>query len=180
MKLFLIIISQFLYINTFAQKLDKANLDDFTINDFQFIFSVKNITDFEKSTGKLLFKKVDEYEKVPFINKPPNKMFRNDNILLYVKKHKAYLGFVDLERNKWILKYKTNNLSYYSTVEDLKKLFPNSFKLPSYMPGVLPENAVGYSVLVRKNNKKAYLNFTFYYNHLTSIAISEKYVRMID
>ena len=56
MKLFLIIISQFLFINSFAQKLDKANLDDFTINDFQFIFSVKNITDFEKSTGKLLFK----------------------------------------------------------------------------------------------------------------------------
>ena len=90
MKLVLIIICQFLFNNSLAQKLDKANLDDFAINDFQFIFPVKNISDFEKNTGKILFKKVDEYEKVPFINKTPSKMFRNANILLYIKKDKVY------------------------------------------------------------------------------------------
>lgn len=179
MKLFLIIISQFLFINGFAQKLDKANIDDFTINDFQFIFSVKDVIDFERNAGKLLLSK-DEYEKVPFIRKEPDRIFKNDSILIYIKKDKVFLGFVDLEKNKWILKYKKNNLSYSSTTDDFKKIFPNSYKLPLYMPGVLPENAVGYSVLVCKNNKKAYLNFTFYYNHLTSIAVSDKYIKITD
>lgn len=181
MKLVLIIISQFLFINCFAQRLDKANIDDFTINDFQFIFSVKNVIDFEKSVGKLLFSKVDEFERVPFIKKQPDKMFKNDNALLYLKKNKVYVGFVDLEKNKWILKYKkTNNLSYSSTTDDFKKMFPNSFKLPSYIPGVAPENVVGYSVVVCENSKRAYLNFTFYYNHLVSIAVSEKLIKMTD
>jgi hypothetical protein len=180
MKLILIIISQFLFINSFAQKLDKAKVDDFTINGFQFIFSVKNVSDFERSVGKLLFTKVDEYENVSFIKNRPDKMFRNNNILLYVREDKAYIGFVDLEKNKWILKYKKTNLSYSSTTEDFKKIFPNSYKSPSYMPGIPPGNVVGYSVMVCKNNKKAYLNFTFYYNHLTSISVSEKQIKITD
>ncbi|MBV6881790.1 hypothetical protein NG800_018105 [Epilithonimonas ginsengisoli] len=180
MKLLLIIISQFVFINSFAQNLDKADVNDFKINDLPFIFSVKNVFDFEKNVGKLMLKQVDEYEKVPFIRKRPDKIFRNDNVLLYVKKDKAYIGFVDLEKNNWILKYKTNTLSYSSTRDDFKKIFPNSYKSPSYMPGVLPENAVGYSVTICENNKKAYLNFTFYHDHLTSIAISEKQIKITD
>ena len=181
MKISFIIFFQFLFINNFAQKLDKANIDDFTINCSHLIFSDKNISKFEKKSGKLKKVKVEGYEITPFVLTKPDLKLENDKVSLYLKNKKAYIIFYDIEKVKSVLKYKDKfTFSYSSTIKDFKKVFPLSYKNPSYIPATPPEKAVGYTIILKEKNRSSYLNFTFYYNHLVEISLTYKRAKITD
>ncbi|WP_267406157.1 MULTISPECIES: hypothetical protein [unclassified Chryseobacterium] len=165
----------------FAQsKFDKADINDFKVNNFSLIFSREKIIDFEKDAGKLSNSNDVQYEKIPFSLTRPDKILRNDSASIYLKGKLAYVSFVDLEKTKFYIKYKTKTFSYSTTIEAFRKIFPISYRSPSTLPSVPKENAVGYTILLYRGNKKAYLNFTFYYNHLSMISISDKYIKMTN
>lgn len=91
------------------------------------------------------------------------------------------IEYIDLEKNNLTIHYKkTIKLSSSTTREDFKKVFSKSYKSPSYIPGTPPENAVGYTVVITGGKKKAYANFTFYYNQLASVSVSDHYSNMTD
>ncbi|MEJ5104237.1 hypothetical protein [Chryseobacterium sp. MYb328] len=160
--------------------LNQIDLKNLTVDGNIFVFAKKQITCFEKTFGKLNERSNDD-EIVPFINTVNGKILENDNVLIYMVNKKGYIKYIDLEKSNMTVYYKkTIKLSSSTTSADFKKVFPKSYKSPSYIPGTSPENAVGYTVVITDGNKKAYANFTFYYNQLVSISVSDRYSKITD
>ncbi|MDR2237051.1 MAG: hypothetical protein LBE92_13100 [Chryseobacterium sp.] len=108
-------------------------------------------------------------------------MVENDNISMYSTAKEFCIWYIDFEKSHLILKYKGKySFSSSTTIDDFKKIFPKSYGLPSYIPGTPSENAVGFTIIVRRKKQKAYLNFAFYYNHLASVSVSDSYTRIIN
>ncbi len=95
--------------------------------------------------------------------------------------HEACVKYINLEKSDVVLKYKNKyNFSASTDINEFKNIFPKSYSSPSYIPGTSPEKAVGYTVIVYKKKKKAYLNFAFYYNHLVSVSVSNSYTYITE
>ncbi len=171
------LLSTFIYSQN---NLNQIELKSLTISGNTLIFPQKQISCFEKTVGKLNENENND-EIVPFINKVNGKILENEKISIYLVNEKGYIKYIDLEKSNLTIHYKkTIKLSSSTTREDFKKIFSKSYNSPSYIPGTSLENAVGYTVLITAGKKKAYANFTFYYNHLASVSVSDRYSKITD
>jgi len=176
-----ILLSFFSIIVYSQNNFEQTVLKDFSINGYPLVFTKDKINCFEETVGKLSEVSNVDNEVAPFIGKKPDKIIENDKISIYLFKNEGYVKYIDMEKGNLLLKYKNNmKFSSATTIEEFKKAFPKSYHSPSYIPGTPPENAVGYTVVVNRKRKKAYLNFVFYYNHLTSVLISERHSQITD
>lgn len=176
MKLIYSILLSLISLVTYSQhNIDQSDVRNFTINGATLIFVKNKINSFEKVVGKLNVANNDN-AIVPFVGKPVREILENDKISIYLLGNEGYIKYLDLEKSSLILNYKTKTkFSSATTLKEFRKVFPKSYKSPSYIPGTPPEKAVGYTVIINRNKQKAYLNFAFYYNKLVSIMVSNEY-----
>lgn len=172
----------FIYILACSQnKLNVVNVNDFTVNGNALIFAENKLICLQNKFGKFNELKNLDRDFVPFIKKTPDKIIENNCMTIYVKNNNAYIKYINLEKSRLILNYKKEvKFSSSTTREDFKKYFKKSYDSPSYIPGTPPKRAVGYTIEIHDKTQKAYLNFTFYYNDLTSISISNTYSNITD
>lgn len=181
MKYLIVIFFSSFFIQAFSQNLNKAYISDFTINGFPLMFSAEKLKSFEKKIGKLSNDTIGKYEEFPFIRKIADEKLENKEIVLYIKNHNVCVSFIDMEKTKSILKYKgKEGISNKMSIKDFSKMFPLSYNAFSTIPGVPIEKAVGYSIIIYRNRKKAYLNFSFYDNHLVYLSISNNYTKITN
>lgn len=175
--------------NLFSQneKKDTILLKNIEIDGHKVFFKYESIQNLEANFGKLINEgKFSEYEIGMFLAKNVKNAFKysNDQVSIAVIKKDAFLYYInfDYSKKKIYLKYNRKKIILSSSfkLSQFKAIFPNSYKNVSGLPVTPFERVAGVSLIIKDENKKSYLNFTFYDGTLPSIIITNNIITIRD